>query len=126
MVETQKPSETDRFPPGMSEDARAILSAFEGWRREERADNSSQHSENQLRIEAVDEKVMKLNKLLESSFPDGDPEGHRRYHEAIIKREERREEFYQKLFTELASKGLWALIGFLCVAVWFSIREHIK
>lgn len=51
-------------------------------------------------------------------FPDGDPDGHRRYHEAEIKRIERRADFWQKMRLELAKWGLIGFIGWAAVALW--------
>ncbi len=53
-----------------------------------------------------------------AGFPDGDPDGHRRYHEAEIKRIERRADFWQKMRLELAKWGLIGFLGWAAVALW--------
>lgn len=53
-----------------------------------------------------------------AGFPDSDPDGHRRYHEAEIKRIERRADFWQKMRLELAKWGLIGFIGWAAVALW--------
>jgi hypothetical protein len=60
--------------------------------------------------------------LMNKSFPQGDPEGHRAYHEASIKRAEANAEFWSKMRFEISK---WGLIGFLgwfigmvAVSVW--------
>lgn len=53
-----------------------------------------------------------------AGFPDGDPAGHRRYHEAEIKRIERRADFWQKMRLELAKWGLIGFLGWAAVALW--------
>lgn len=53
----------------------------------------------------------KLDQLMRG-FPGGDPDGHRRYHEAMIERANARTEFLRKLTFELAK---WGLLGF---AAW--------
>ena len=53
-----------------------------------------------------------------AGFPDGDPDGHRRYHEAEIKRIERRADLWQKMRLELAKWGLIGFLGWAAVALW--------
>ena len=60
--------------------------------------------------------------LMNKSFPQGDPEGHRAYHEASIKRAEANAEFWSKMRFEISK---WGLIGFLgwfigmvAVSIW--------
>ncbi len=58
-----------------------------------------------------------------AGFPDGDPDGHRRYHEAEIKRIERRADFWQKMRLELAKWGLIGFLGWAAVSLW---QEFLK
>lgn len=53
-----------------------------------------------------------------AGFPDGDPDGHRQYHEAEIKRIERRADFWAKLRLELAKYGLVGFLGWAIYALW--------
>ena len=60
--------------------------------------------------------------LMNKSFPQGDPEGHRAYHEASIKRAEANAEFWSKMRFEISKWGLigfsgW-FIGMIAVSVW--------
>ena len=60
--------------------------------------------------------------LMNKSFPQGDPEGHRAYHEASIKRAEANAEFWSKMRFEISKWGLigfsgW-FIGMVAVSVW--------
>lgn len=59
-----------------------------------------------------------IKKLMDDSFPDGDPSGHRRAHEVRIKREEERAEFWKKMRLELGKWGLLGLVGWLVVVAW--------
>lgn len=52
-----------------------------------------------------------VNELLVRSFPDGDPDGHRRHHEAVIKAAEARAEFWSKMRYDLVKWGLLAFLG---------------
>ena len=63
-----------------------------------------------------------IAKLMNKAFPEGDPEGHRAYHDASIKAAKDRADFWAKMRFEISK---WGLIGFLgwsvgmiAVAVW--------
>lgn len=69
---------------------------------------------------------------LRSAFPkdeDGcvDYDGHRKYHEQLIKAAEAQTEFWRELRLEIAKKGVWSLIYVLCglVAVGISAKLGI-
>ena len=73
-----------------------------------------------------------LSDLMSKSFPDGDPEGHRRYHEAILKEAEKKAEFWVDMSDKLKK---WGLIGFAlwaikvlveAAAIWIQNGAHIK
>ena len=60
--------------------------------------------------------------LMNKSFPHGDSEGHRAYHEASIKRAEANAEFWSKMRFEISKWGLigfsgW-FIGMVAVSIW--------
>lgn len=86
-----------------------------------REDMAQRHSENVTRREVTDREVDEVIRRvddLHDAFPGGDWDGHRRYHEAVIKKLEAREKLYQDLRTELAKKGLWGLIALVGLALW--------
>lgn len=63
-----------------------------------------------------------IAKLMNKSFPQGDPEGHRAYHEASIRAAKDRADFWAKMKFEISKWGLlgflgWA-IGVVVMAVW--------
>jgi hypothetical protein len=62
---------------------------------------------------------------LRKAFPDNDPDGHRRYHEAIIASIEDRGAFYRTLRDELAKKGLWALVIVVGLALWQYLKLKV-
>lgn len=64
------------------------------------------------------ELATEITKLMTSAFPDGDPDGHRRHHEAVIEREEARAAFWKKMFFELSKYGLIAFLGWLVLSTW--------
>lgn len=91
-------------------------------------DLDQRHSENITRAEVTDKKVDEAIRRIDDlhkAFPGGDWEGHRRYHEAMIKRVEARSKLYEDLRSELAKKGLWALILTLGAAIWFYFKSKV-
>ena len=59
-----------------------------------------------------------ITKAMTAAFPDGDPEGHRRHHEAVIRAAEEKAEFWSTMRKEVGKWGLISVIGFLALAAW--------
>ncbi|NMG64872.1 hypothetical protein GPA19_07930 [Azoarcus indigens] len=66
----------------------------------------------------LDERLGSMEDLIRSGFPDGDPAGHCRYHEAEMARIEARAAFWSKLRFELAKWGLLGFLGWCVFALW--------
>jgi hypothetical protein len=64
-----------------------------------------------------------VHHALDAAFPDGDPEGHRRHHEAVIKKAEESAEFWATMRKEIGKWGLISVIGFLAVSAWQSFLQ---
>ncbi len=71
------------------------------------------------------EQAQRLDSLA-SGFPDGDPAGHRRYHEAEIKRIEARAEFWSKLRLSVTQWGLLGFLGWALVSLWHEFLKGPK
>lgn len=56
--------------------------------------------------------------LIKDSFPEGDPSGHRKYHEASIKKAEAQAEFWNDLKKSVARWGVVGVLGFIALASW--------
>lgn len=54
-----------------------------------------------------------VKSLMSQAFPDGDLDGHRRRHEAELKKLEARAEFWKKMVYQLTEKGLFAFLGWI-------------
>jgi hypothetical protein len=73
-------------------------------------------------LERMEEKIDRVT----AGFPGGDPEGHRRYHDAVIKKAESRAAFFEKLHYELAKYGLIGFCGWLFYAAWTALLKGPK
>lgn len=71
------------------------------------------------------ETVRQLERLA-AGFPSADPDGHRIYHEALIKRIEARTAFWQKLGFELAKYGLFGFAAWAFYALWTAFLKGPK
>lgn len=110
--------EHEPYPLGMSEDAKHILTAIDGWNREFRHDNAEKHVENRRKLEELDREVKIVAAAVKMGYPGGDADGHRRYHEALITREEQSIAMRQEIITHLAKTSTWVmLVGLLGILV---------
>jgi hypothetical protein len=75
--------------------------------------------------EAVEMKAM-LEEALHASFPEGDADGHRRHHEALIRKAESSAEFWAKLKLELYKYGLVGFVGWAAFALWQAFLKGPK
>lgn len=115
----------EQFPAEFSAGERAILTAVKGWQEEAREVSDAKHAENAARMEAMDREIKTVAATMRAAYPDGDADGHRRYHEALIRKAEMRARFWETLLTELVSKGLWALVIFLAAATFYMVKEKL-
>ena len=56
--------------------------------------------------------------IMNKSFPEGDPHGHRRHHELSIKAAEDKAAFWKKMRDEITRWGLLGVLGWLSFVVW--------
>lgn len=87
------------------------------------------HPENVSHMQIIEDKIdrtdLKVDQVLKG-FPAGDPDGHRRAHDAMIKNAERRAKFWESLSVHLAEKGIWGVLAFIGAAVYFYFINRAK
>jgi hypothetical protein len=91
-------------------------------------DFDERHEENVGRNDGINEQLRVLSDKvddLSKGFPNNDPDGHRRAHESLIKKNEQRAELYQAIRAELLSNGIWAALGFVALAVWVAFKAKV-
>lgn len=70
-------------------------------------------------VKALDEKLTdSIENVVKKAFPGEDPEGHRRYHEAVILAAEDRAAFWKTMRNEISKYGLIGVVGWACYALW--------
>jgi hypothetical protein len=87
------------------------------------------HPENVGHMKKMEDKIdlmdSKVDQVL-AGFPEGDPEGHRRAHDAMIKKAEESTKFWRELRVKLAEKGVWAVLMFISGALYWYLMDRMK
>jgi len=66
----------------------------------------------------TNELALAVSKLMREAFPEGDPEGHRRHHELVIKQAEEKAKFWQEMRVAGAKWLGLGVLTFLAGAAW--------
>lgn len=74
----------------------------------------------------MDVKFAQLHKLITDAFPEGDPHGHRMFHERQIKDADNWTKIKGEVLSKFLTSGLWVAAGWLAFAVWQSFKESVK
>ena len=64
--------------------------------------------------------------MVTRSFPEGDPEGHKRYHEAVIKQQEAKADLYRFLLKEGLKYGLLTCLCWIGYSIWQGLLLGIR
>lgn len=94
----------------LSDDTIAIIKAIDSMRSE---------------IEGQIQSLKGKCEHLESGYPLNDPEGHRRFHEAVIERQRLRNEIVKDAVAHAAKAGFLSGIVFLGWLVWLYLKMEI-
>jgi hypothetical protein len=78
------------------------------------------------RFDEIMDELRKINGAFARN-PDGsvDHDGHRQYHEAMIKAATAQEQFWQELKLEVAKKGIWSILVIICGLVVVGVSTKI-
>lgn len=116
---------TENPPHTEGDGFRAVAKALDSLRDE----IGQRHVENTSSLEVIEKDIKVLTDRVDDlakGFPNGDPDGHRQYHDAVIKRMEARTRFYEDLRGELAKKGIWSMIILVGAALWFYAKAKLS
>ena len=67
-----------------------------------------------------------IAKLMNNAFPEGDPYGHRKKHEADIAAAIDRAAFWKTIRTEIGKYGIIGLLGWMLYAAWMAFLKGPK
>lgn len=76
----------------------------------------------ELRLVRHDERIADIA----SAFPNGDTEGHRRYHQTMIEILEERRRLRVAIQEKTISGLVWALMVFIGLAAWHYIKTNLE
>ena len=74
----------------------------------------------------MDVKFGQLHKLISDAFPNGDPHGHRAYHELQIKQADGRDKIKADLVSKFLTGGLWVAAGWLAFVAWQAFKDSVN
>jgi C4-dicarboxylate-specific signal transduction histidine kinase len=113
-------------PPHTEGDGfRAVAAALDALRDE----IGTRHVENTSSLEVLEKDVKVLIEQVDrlaKGFPEDDPDGHRRMHEALIEKAKARTELYRDLQKKLLERGVLAVLGAIAVAIWFYVKSRLN
>lgn len=83
--------------------------------------NSQQKKTLEQRVGDLEGRV----EAMERGFPDGDVEGHSRYHRMVMEEYMERRRIKQAVIEQIVKGSVWATLIFLAGAAWTYSKEHI-
>lgn len=67
-----------------------------------------------------------MRKFVSSAYPDGDIDGHKSYHAALIEREKRRAKLWDAVIEKSLAGFVWFLLVTVGIALWNYLKFEIK
>lgn len=74
----------------------------------------------------MDTKFAQLHKLITDAFPEGDPHGHRMFHEKSIRDADAWSRIKGEVLSKFLTSGLWVAAGYLIFLIWGAIKEGVR
>jgi hypothetical protein len=78
------------------------------------------------RVADIERRMENVEVRLDSAFPGGDLEGHRRYHQALIDDFEDRKKLRRAVLEKILSGAAWGVIVGLALASWHYLKSNLK
>lgn len=76
--------------------------------------------------EHTDRRFDELEALIRSGFPDGDLDGHRRAHAAVIAIQNEKDKLWSEVRTKIVTGAVWGACGLLALAAWEYLKAEIR
>ena len=82
-------------------------------------------------VTKTQDEILKILKDISRAFPrndfdEPDYEGHRKYHQQLVRRAVEADRDRQLAVQDVVKKGLWAGLGLVALAVWEYIKDRLK
>ena len=111
----------DIDPNTLSADAKALLVAMQAMQQQQQLRDAEQQDQRT----ALQREIMALSAAVKTGFPDGDLDGHRRYHELLIEEALERKKMRSAIFIHVAKSSTWALILGLLAVLWIGFKKKL-
>lgn len=92
---------------------------------EEEVERRMDKTEQKLMLH-MDTKFAQLHKLITDAFPEGDPHGHRMFHEKSIRDADAWARIKGDVLSKFLTSGLWVAAGYLVYLMWGAFKESVK
>ena len=112
----------DIDPNTLSADAKALLVAMQAMQQQQQLRDAEQQDQRT----ALQREIMALSAAMKTGFPDGDLDGHRRYHELLIEEALERKKMRSAIFIHVAKSSTWALILGLLAVLWIGFKKKLE
>lgn len=73
----------------------------------------------------MDSKFAQLHRLITDAFPNGDPHGHRMFHEKSIQEADQWTKIKGEVLSKFLSSGLWVASAWLAFAIWQAFKGEV-
>ena len=73
----------------------------------------------------MDAKFAQMHKLITDAFPQGDPHGHRAYHELQMKQADGWDKIKAEILSKFLTGSLWIAAGWLAFVVWQAFKNQV-
>lgn len=111
---------------GENKDQNGVLYDLVAQHNEALIEMSKSMADLLLEIRAQGALYSACQETLASTVPDGDHDGHRRYHEAVIKKMEARAKLWQDVSSSVTKWGVIGILGWVGMSMWHEILTIIS
>jgi Na+/phosphate symporter len=87
-----------------------------------------EHIDNKLKqhLTPIHERLDEISELIQSGFPNGDADEHRKIHERQEAQRRLAEKRWEIVKTKLLENSMWALMVAFVLGAWYWIKGNIK
>lgn len=83
------------------------------------------HKVNAAEKRIVEDIKKHFDQRFNDAFPNGDPHGHRMYHERSIHDADKWSKIKGAVTEKLLTGGVWLLVAFIAMAIWEALKKEV-